>query len=147
MELKPLAYSCVPLTEWHICTDCVLCWRRCLMEWRHNLQNTFIWGEINSAFKLNSFPFPLPTSLSLIERQIDGREEKASVTIMNFFERCHSCELMVDGRYVWAEDGSCLFSLLGTHQCKGKQIVAEVLCFCLSEWEWWQLTHDEVPLA
>lgn len=133
MELKPLAYSCVLLTEWHVCAACVLCWHRCLIEWRQNLQNTFILGENNSAFKLNSFPFPLPTSLSLIERQIDGREEKASVTIMNFFERCYCCELMVDGRSIWAEDDSCLFSLLGTHQCKGKQIISEVLCFCLSE--------------
>lgn len=133
MELKPLAYLCVLLTEWHVCAARVLCWHRCLIEWRQNLQNTFILGENNLAFKLNSFSFPLPTSLSLIERQIDGREEKASVTIMNFFERCYCCELMVDGRSIWAEDDSCLFSLLGTHQCKGKQIISEVLCFCLSE--------------
>lgn len=150
MELKFLVYFCVPPTKLHVHTACVSYSQRHSVFW----METVIWGENGSAFKFKISPsllllslFYLPYCLSLIELQVDGQEEKASITIMNVFEKHYCYEPTVDGRSPWAEDSLFIYSAWYSSVLGKTDYSWGPLCSCLSPWQGWQPTHDKLPLA
>lgn len=153
MELKRLACFCMPPTKWHVYAACVSCSQRRSVFW----MKTVIWGEKGSAFNLRISPsllllslFPLPYCLSLIEVQVDGREEKASITSMNVFENMKTLLLWTHGRWqIPLSRGWFIFIDCAWYSSvQGKTDYSwGLLCSCLSLWQWWQPTHDKPPLA
>lgn len=96
-------HVCHPQNGMRVLLVCHVCRDIWYSEWRQSLQKTggkrfSLWLKISTALLLlSSFPFHI--CLSIIESQVDGREEKAIVTIVNLSKKCYCYELMVGGRY------------------------------------------------